>query len=100
MEDNIENTFYPTIAIAPGSTIQENMCYFGLEEKELALKLEMSQGEIRQLLDGTVEITPSIALKLTSVFGSSDEFWLALEKTYQSQKEKLDEKSGVKENLK
>lgn len=32
-------TFMPSVAIAPGETIQENMLFLGMNQKELAARL-------------------------------------------------------------
>lgn len=81
--------FIPSVAIAPGETIKENMLFLGMNQKELAMRLNITQKHLSNIMHGTSSITYEIALKLETVIGASAQFWLNLETNYQLHKARL-----------
>lgn len=81
--------FKPKIAILPGETIKENMEYLKIDEKELAIRLDFDVDYLSCVLEGSKAITETLAIKLERVIGPSKDFWLNLEKEYQSNKRRL-----------
>ena len=75
------------IAIPPGASIREQMENKMMTEKELAIKMNMSDEEIANLLNGKTHITTNIAKKLEEVLGVPASFWNRLEAIY---REKLE----------
>ena len=96
--DNSE--FMPTVAIAPGETIRENMEFLGMNQKELAARLDITQKHLSNILNGNSPITYDTALKLESVIGPSAQFWMNLETNYQLNKTRLEEQEKLFEDLK
>jgi len=81
--------FLPTVAIAPGETIRNEMDFLGLDQKALATRLDISTKYLSDILNGNEPITDEIAMKLERVLGPSSEFWMNLETNYQLDKERL-----------
>jgi addiction module HigA family antidote len=50
-----------------------------ISSKELADKIFLPHQQINDIIDGSREITPSIALRLAKFFGTSPDFWLNLQ---------------------
>ncbi len=99
MVNKKDNNFMPTVALPPGVTIRENMDYLGMTQKELALRLSITEKHLSHVLNGDSPITYDTALKLESVIGPSAEFWMKLETNYQLNKYRLEEEGKLKEDL-
>ena len=91
--------FMPTVAIAPGETIREEMEYMGMNQKELATRLDITTKHLSNILNGNAPITYETALKLESVLGPSAQFWMNLETNYQLDKARLEEKEKMAQDL-
>ena len=81
--------FEPTVAIPPGETIKENMAFLGMNQEELAARLDISSKQLCKIIKGTAPITNNTALQLENVFGPKADFWLNLEANYQLNKKRL-----------
>lgn len=57
------------IAIPPGATIEEQLEYFGMSQKEFAVRMGMSEKDISNLINGDVDLSPGTAMKLETVLG-------------------------------
>jgi len=61
----------------PGEMLKEDfMSDFGLNATSMATALGVSRQTINELLRERRAITPSMALRLSRLFGNSPEFWL------------------------
>lgn len=99
MVNKKDNNFIPTIAIAPGETIRENMEFLGMNQKELASRLNMTQKHVSNIINGNAPITYDTALKLELVIGPSAQFWMNLETNYQLNKARLEEHEKLEYDL-
>ena len=70
------------IATPPGATISEQLTNQGMNHKEFAQRLGMSQMQVNKLINGEVQLTPEIALKIEEVLGVPAKFWNNLEAIY------------------
>ncbi len=70
------------IATPPGATIKEQLLDRGLSQKEFALRMGMSEKHISKLINGEVQLTPDVAVRLEMVLGVPAKFWNKLEATY------------------
>lgn len=93
------NDFMPTVAIAPGETIRENIEFLGMNQKELAVRLDMTPKHLSNIINGNAPITYDTALKLKSVIGPSAQFWMNLETNYQLNKARLEEQEKLDDDL-
>ncbi|HHV17166.1 MAG TPA: HigA family addiction module antidote protein [Gelria sp.] len=87
--------FMPTVAIPPGGTIRENMEFLGMNQKELAARLDITPKHLSNILNGNAPITYDTALKLESVIGPGAQFWMNLETNYQLNKTRLEEQKKI-----
>ena len=70
------------IATPPGATIKEQLADRGLSQKDFAFRMDMSEKHISKLINGDVQLTPSMARRLEMVLGVPSGFWLSLEAMY------------------
>jgi HTH-type transcriptional regulator/antitoxin HigA len=71
-----------TIAIPPGETIKEQLADRGINQKEFALRMVLTEKHVSQLINGKVALTQDVALRLESVLGIPAKFWNSLEANY------------------
>ena len=62
------------IATPPGATIKEQLIDRGLSQKEFALRMGMSEKHISKLINGDVQLTPEVAVRLEMVLGVPAKF--------------------------
>ena len=67
------------IATPPGATIKEQLLDRGLSQKEFAVRMGMSEKHISKLINGEVQLTPDVAVRLEMVLGVPAKFWNKLE---------------------
>ena len=67
------------IATPPGATIKEQLIDRGMSQKEFAARMDMSEKHISRLINGEVQLTPEVALRLEMVLGLPAHFWSNLE---------------------
>ena len=67
------------IATPPGATIKEQLLDRGLSQKEFAVRMGMSEKHISKLINGEVQLTPDVAVRLEMVLGVPAKFWDKLE---------------------
>ena len=82
------------IAIPPGETIREQLEYLGMSQKEFAVRMGMDEQQIADLLDGDLELSPTIAAKLEAVLGSPAAFRSNLEANYRMKLAKVKEENA------
>lgn len=70
------------IATPPGATIKEQLVNRGLTQKEFALRMGMTEKHISKLINGEVQLTSDVAVRLEMVLGVPAKFWNKLEATY------------------
>lgn len=70
------------IATPPGATIKEQLNDRGMSQKEFAARMDMSEKHISKLINGNVQLTPDMALRLEMVLGVPAKFWNSLEAIY------------------
>lgn len=70
------------IATPPGATIKEQLLDRGMNQKEFAVRMNMSEKHISKLINGDVQLTPDVAVRLEIVLGVPAKFWNNLEAIY------------------
>ncbi|GAW87148.1 conserved hypothetical protein [Bathymodiolus platifrons methanotrophic gill symbiont] len=67
----------------PGEFIKEvYLTPFDIGSNQLARELKLSNGLISRLINNIANVTPDIALRLSSVLGRSPESWLKMQDNY------------------
>ncbi len=70
--------------IHPGETLREDLEALGMSAAELARRIGVPADRIARILDGRRAVTSDTARRLGRHFGTSGEFWLNLQKLYES----------------
>ena len=70
-------------AIHPGEILADELQELGISATELACRLHVPANCITQIINGQRGITADTALRLGQWFGTSPEFWLNLQKSYE-----------------
>lgn len=70
------------IATPPGATIREQLKDRGMSQKELATRMDLSEKHVSKLINGEVQLTPEVAVRLETVLGIPAKFWNSLEAIY------------------
>lgn len=83
------------IAIPPGETIKEQLSFRSMSHKEFALRMNLSEKHITNLLKGRVQLTSNVALRLESVLGVPAIFWENLESLYREALIKIEEENQM-----
>ena len=70
------------IATPPGATIKEQLHDRGMNQKEFASRMDISEKHISKLINGDVQLMPEMAVRLEMVLGVPARFWNNLEAIY------------------
>lgn len=73
----------PDYIVAPGETIQDELEFLGMTQKDLAVRLGVTNKHVNQLIKGVVPISEKIAIGLERVLGIAASFWLKADARYQ-----------------
>ena len=87
------------IAIAPGETIKEQLNNRGMSQKEFAIRMGMSEKHISHLINGKVELTVDMSIRLESVLGIPAKFWSNLEALYREQLARIELEKNADEDM-
>lgn len=68
--------------IHPGEILKEEMAELKLSANKFAEKLHVPTNRITEIVNGRRAITADTALRLSVFFGTSAEFWLKLQTSY------------------
>ena len=84
----------------PGEILLEEFLKpMGITQYRLAKEIGVSQRRIGEIVAGTRAVTPDTGLRLSRLFGMSDDFWTGLQMDYDAAKAK-DSLGGVLSKIK
>lgn len=83
------------IATPPGATIKEQLEMRGMNQKEFAYRMDMSEKHISHLINGDVQLTQETAFRLEMVLGMPARFWNNLEAIYREKLIKVEEENAL-----
>lgn len=86
------------IATPPGATIKEQLLDIGMSQKEFATRMDLSQKHVSKLINGEVQLTPDVAVRLEMVLGIPAKFWNKLEATYREKLIKVNAENEMDED--
>lgn len=69
-------------AVHPGEILSDELAEIGVSPTELARQLRVPANRITQIVQGRRAITGDTALRLGHWFGTSAQFWLNLQSSY------------------
>lgn len=87
------------IATPPGATIKEQLADRGMSQKEFASRMDMSEKHISRLINGEVQLTPDMAMRLEMVLGLPAHFWSNLEAIYREKLLKVQAENNMDEDI-
>lgn len=83
------------IAIPPGEEIKEELEYRKITQKEFAARMGLSEKHISKLINGEVQLTVDVAMRLEMVLGAPAQFWCALESKYREELIRVNEENAI-----
>ena len=83
------------IATPPGATIKEQLMDRNMSQKEFAARMDMSEKHISRLINGEVQLTPEMAVRLETVLGVPARFWNNLEAIYREKIIKAEDENAM-----
>ena len=83
------------IATPPGATIKEQLNDKGMSQREFAARMDMSEKHISKLINGEVQLTPEVAVRLEVVLGVPAKFWNNLEAVYREKLIKVEAENAM-----
>jgi HTH-type transcriptional regulator / antitoxin HigA len=83
-EGRAGSTFAPSWLSPPGDTIADILEERGWEQAELAQRTGFTKKHVNDLVKGRASLSPDAAQRLSTVLGSTTEFWLTREAQYQA----------------
>ena len=72
----------PFRPVSPGEILRDELQARGWSQKKLAEKISRPYQAVNEIICGRKQITAATALALSSVLGTSAEFWMNLESNY------------------
>ncbi|MDD3537834.1 MAG: helix-turn-helix domain-containing protein [Eubacteriales bacterium] len=87
-----------TIAIPPSETIREQLKDRGMTQKEFAIRMGLTEKHVSQLLNGQVELTQNVALRLEAVLGVPASYWNNLEMIYREKLARVEAENELEED--
>ncbi len=88
-----------TVAIPPGYTIKEQLEIKGMMQKDFAQRMDLSEKHISHLINGKVELTQDVALRLEYVLGIPAGFWNNLEAIFREKLLKVKQENELEEEI-
>lgn len=82
-------------ATPPGATIKEQLNDRGMSQKEFATRMDISEKHISRLINGDVQLTPDVAVRLEVVLGVPVKFWNNLEAIYREKLVKVEAENAM-----
>lgn len=70
-------------AIHPGEHLRDELDELGLSARAFAKLLDIPVNRVTQILNGQRGVSADTALRLARYFGTSAEFWMNLQQTYE-----------------
>ena len=86
-------------AVPPGMTIKEVLEDHHMTQKELAVRLGLSEKHISKLINGEVPLTQDVAIRLERVLDIEASFWNGLEATYREAILKVEYENSIDEEI-
>lgn len=83
------------IAFHPGYYVKDYIDEQGITQEELAKRLQATPKYISDLVNGRINLTEEMVLKLSIVFGTSTEMWLNLNQKYIEKKLEIEKRIRI-----
>ncbi len=87
------------IATPPGAAIKEQLIDRGMSQKEFAARMDLSEKHVSRLINGDVQLTPDVAMRLEMVLGVPASFWNNLEAIYRDRLVKIKDENNMENDI-
>ncbi len=94
-----KRSFYPEILIHPWMSLKDILESEDMTQKDLSLRTDISEKHISNIIKAKASITPDTALKLKKVFWISSDFWNNLQKAYDEDLARIEEKALMSDRI-
>ncbi|HPN37736.1 MAG TPA: HigA family addiction module antitoxin [Melioribacteraceae bacterium] len=92
-------SYMPNIAIHPGKVLERIILQANMTQKELSLRMGLTEKHISQIINGEASVTTETAVLFELVLGGSSKFWLNLEADYKEAKYRILRQSLLKKEI-
>ncbi len=92
-------SFTPDYIIPPGDTLKETLEAKGMSQTDLAIRTELADKTVSQIINGLSSISYEVAEKLEMATNVPSSFWNRLELNYQEALTKLEEKKKLEADI-
>jgi len=82
------------VAIHPGEHLNDFLDSFGMTQEELSRRVNLVPKVINEIINGKSSITRTTAIKLSKVFSVSSEYWINLQKNFEIDLARIEEKEN------
>ena len=89
----------PRPPIHPGEHLRIDLEEIGMAPAALARELNVPKNRISQIINGERGITADTALRLARWMGTTPEYWLNLQATYELRKAELENGEAIREHV-
>jgi addiction module HigA family antidote len=87
---------FGAITTHPGTMLLEEFLKpLGISQNKLAMDIHVPATRIGEIVHGRRAVTPETALRLAHYFGTSPEFWLNLQQSYDLSKTRIEEEKRI-----
>jgi len=86
--------------VHPGEVLQDEIDALEMSASAIAAALDVSANRITAILNGDRAITADTALRLSRYLGTSAEFWLNLQKTYELRLAEIESGASIERAVK
>ncbi|MDO5537417.1 MAG: helix-turn-helix domain-containing protein [Desulfovibrionaceae bacterium] len=99
MSKNKFSAITTEIAPPPGEKIKQVLDEKDLTQKEFAQRMALSEKHVSKLVNGEVQLTPGMAVKLESVLGIPASYWCGLESSFRESIARREEEEKMGDEL-
>lgn len=92
-------SYTPDTAIHPGKTILFALRNEGISQKNLAMRMGISEKHLSQIINGEASFSVEFAFKLANTLGGSVSFWNNLERNYQETKANIARRQQIRSEI-
>ena len=86
--------------VHPGEILAEELEELGMSANALAKILDVPTNRVTSIINRERGVTADTALRLSRYFGTSPQFWMNLQKTYELRKAEISSGERIKERVK
>ena len=91
---------FNTVTTHPGAILcEEFLKPLGISQHKLAMDIHVPATRIGDIVHERRGVTPDTALRLARYFGTSAEFWLNLQQSYDLSKTRIEEESQIEREI-